>query len=261
MANKPSWLLQRQSTRLAEAHLRGWLSDAEQNQLDGTFSELDAGQGRCERIKNTPFPEGVSHATRIVAWGMAIIVPIAITDSSNRFDLIDMVVVPILMLSFLLVERLGAELRSPFEGEPNDTPMTTLCRVVERDLGQALGEASLPPPPGTGRRRAHVSPGRPGEPHTDQAPGLGIELGDRLPHPEAAIGPGRGCLSASKGYRARAQSHSPPSGPLLSLWSRLQGEPTAALSRTHAMARARALAQDPRQAPASRPARMNDELR
>ena len=145
-ANKPSWLLQRQSTRLAGAHGRGWLSDAGQNQLDRTFSELDVGQGGCERIKNTPFPEGVSHATRIVAWGMATIVPIAITDSSNRFDLIDMVVVPILMLSFLLVERLGAELRNPFEGEPNDTPMTTLCRVVERDLGQALDEESLPPP-------------------------------------------------------------------------------------------------------------------
>jgi putative membrane protein len=77
---------------------------------------------------------------------MAIIVPIAITDSSNRFDLIDMVIVPVIMLSFLLVERLGAEMRNPFEGEPNDTPMTTLCRVVERDLRQALDEESLPPP-------------------------------------------------------------------------------------------------------------------
>ena len=121
------------------------MTDAGQTQLNLTFNELHNAQVGCERIKNTPFPDNVAYAARGIAWGMAIIVPVAITDQSNRFELVDMVVVPIHMLSFVLIERLGAELRNPFENGPNDTPMTTLCREVERELRQALGEESLPP--------------------------------------------------------------------------------------------------------------------
>jgi putative membrane protein len=143
--NKPTHILQRQGERLADTRRRGWLTDAGQTQLNLTFNELHNAQVGCERIKNTPFPDNVAYAARAIAWGMAIIVPVAITDQSNRFELVDMVVVPILMLSFVLIERLGAELRNPFENGPNDTPMTTLCREVERELRQALGEESLPP--------------------------------------------------------------------------------------------------------------------
>ncbi len=142
--SKPTWILQCQGERIADARRRGWLSEANQTQLNLTFNELHAVQGSCERIKNTPFPENLAHATRIIAWGMAIVVPVAITDQSNRFEPVDMIVVPFLMLSFLLIERLGAELKNPFENEPNGTPMTALCRVVERELRQSLGEKSLP---------------------------------------------------------------------------------------------------------------------
>lgn len=143
--NKPTQILQRQGERLADACARGWLSDNSQSQLDRTFSDLHCSQGGCERIKHTPFPQNIAYATRAVAWVMAIVVPVAITDPSNRFELVDMVVVPFLMLSFLLIERLGAELRNPFENEPNDIPMTALCRTIERDLRCSLGETPLPP--------------------------------------------------------------------------------------------------------------------
>ena len=57
-----------------------------------------------------------------------------------------MVVVPLLMLGFVLIERLGAELKNPSKNAPNDTPMTALSRTIERDLRQTLGEQELPPP-------------------------------------------------------------------------------------------------------------------
>ena len=46
----------------------------------------------------------------------------------------------------LIVEQLGAALKNPFENAPNDTPMTALCRTIEIDLRQQLGETTLPPP-------------------------------------------------------------------------------------------------------------------
>ena len=50
------------------------------------------------------------------------------------------------MMIFIITERLGAELKNPFENEPNDTPMSTLCRSIEIDLRQQLGETELPEP-------------------------------------------------------------------------------------------------------------------
>jgi putative membrane protein len=46
----------------------------------------------------------------------------------------------------MVVEQLGAQLKNPFENEDNDTPMTALCRTIEIDLRQQLGETDTPPP-------------------------------------------------------------------------------------------------------------------
>lgn len=143
--NKPTYLLQRQGAEIGSARSRGLLSELGQNQLDRTLSELHNVQGSYERIKNTPFPENLAYVTRAVAWIMAITIAIAIMNPENQFDPVDMIVVPVLMFSFVLIERLGSELKNPFENAPNDIPMTALCRSIERELRQILGEKTLPP--------------------------------------------------------------------------------------------------------------------
>lgn len=144
--NKPTQILQRQGVRIAEGRADGMLSEIGQLQMDRTLSDLHDVQGACERIKNTPFPDKIAYVTWLTAWIMAVMIAVAVTDTENRFDLVDAVVVPLLMLAFVLLERLGAELKNPFENAPNDTPMTALSRTIERDLRQTLGEEELPPP-------------------------------------------------------------------------------------------------------------------
>jgi putative membrane protein len=128
--------------------LRPLLPEGELESLTSarTLAGLYEAQGGCERIKNTPFPDRVSAFTHSVAWGLAIFIPLSILDRSNYFDLVDMVVVPVMMMAFLITKQLGAELRDPFEGQANDTPMTALCRSIEIDLRQQLGEREVPPP-------------------------------------------------------------------------------------------------------------------
>jgi putative membrane protein len=46
----------------------------------------------------------------------------------------------------MVVEQLGASLKNPFENDDNDTPMTALCRTIEIDLRQQLGEKDIPAP-------------------------------------------------------------------------------------------------------------------
>ena len=47
-----------------------------------------------------------------------------------------------------LLQRQGLRLSEAraFEGLPNDTPMTALCRTIEIDIRQQLGDRDLPPP-------------------------------------------------------------------------------------------------------------------
>ena len=144
--DKPSSLLVIQAGRLAEARAAGRLGDIEQHRIESTLTSLQDSQGGCERIKNTPFPDRVVYFTRACAWGLALFIPVALMTKSDGFDLIDYAVVPFMMMAFLVTERLGAELKNPCESQPNDTPMSSLCRTIEIGLREQIGDDEVPAP-------------------------------------------------------------------------------------------------------------------
>ena len=113
---------------------------------DSTLSDLCNYQGGCERIKNTIFPDRVAYFTRAVAWLLAILIPICVVAASAEITWIELVVIPIMVLVFLFTVQLGSELKNPFENMSNDTPMTAICRTIEIDLRQQLGEEEVPAP-------------------------------------------------------------------------------------------------------------------
>ena len=45
---------------------------------------------------------------------------------------------------FITMEQIGDNSEDPFEGFVNDVPMTALCRTIEIDLREMLGETDLP---------------------------------------------------------------------------------------------------------------------
>jgi putative membrane protein len=147
-ANHVTQLMQQQGQDIAAAQATGSLDGFGRLALEETMSRLTAHQGGCERIRNTASPDRVAFFARFTAWGLAITIPMVVLESGNDIDLIDMFVTPFLMLAFLLTERLGAELKTPFANRANGTPMTALCRTIEIDLRQQLGETDLPDPIG-----------------------------------------------------------------------------------------------------------------
>ena len=46
---------------------------------------------------------------------------------------------------YLMMELVGDYSENPFEGLGNDIPMLALCRTIEIDLREMLGETVLPP--------------------------------------------------------------------------------------------------------------------
>ncbi len=116
-------------------------------QMDTSLNTLYDIQGGCERIKNTVFPDRVAQFTRTCIWILAAALPFIILDASlDARQIMEIILVTFMSYVLVTIERLGRELKNPFHNKSNDTPMTALCRTIEIDLRQFLGETDLPSP-------------------------------------------------------------------------------------------------------------------
>lgn len=141
--NVPTQLVKNQTTRLREIFRPEKLNGFEYVQLNNTLNAFYDIQGGCERIKNTVFPRLYAYYTTAFTWTFAIILVISLID---EFEWQTCVIRCLVGYVFLIVNKLGADLKNPFEGKMGDTPMTALCRSIEIDLRQMLGEKDLPNP-------------------------------------------------------------------------------------------------------------------
>jgi len=109
-------------------------------------------QGKCERIKNTPFPRQYAHFSSIFTWIFILLLPYGLVGLFVDMDSQDMhsvmwLTVPFSTLIswiFYTMEVVGDSSEDPFEGFINDVPMNALCRTIEIDLREMLGEKDLP---------------------------------------------------------------------------------------------------------------------
>jgi putative membrane protein len=145
-ANKATRLSFLQGRRLADLFSGGVEQAVLLARMDTTMSRLLDIQGGCERIKHTAFPDEVRFISRAMVWLTAVAIPVAFLSTRNQVHILEIIAVIIISLGFMVVEQLGASLKNPFENLDNDTPMTALCRTIEIDLRQALGETELPRP-------------------------------------------------------------------------------------------------------------------
>ncbi len=144
--NKPTRLTFLQAKQLENVFEPDVAQSVLLTRLDGTMNRLLDIQGGCERIKSTAFPDEVRFISKAMVWLSAIAVPIAFLSADSEIHVLEVIAVIVISLSFMVVEQLGASLKNPFENLDNDTPMTALCRTIEIDLRQQLGETDLPTP-------------------------------------------------------------------------------------------------------------------
>ncbi len=141
-ANIPTQLIQLQEKTIAGL-VGDWMEQPILLQFDNAFKQLDDIQGGCERIKRTAFPDRFRFHTHTFVWLLAMLIPFCLIQSGNPFDIIEMIIDTFLSFVFVTIERLGSELRDPFENKSNDTPMNALCRLIEIDLRQQLDEVVM----------------------------------------------------------------------------------------------------------------------
>jgi len=143
-ANPAAWLLQRQGVDLDGTLGADTANTLIATSLQSTLNELSDDQGGCERINNTAFPDSVTYMSRVLVIFLAILIPVVFLEPNDIVYPLEFAAILFIALAFVLVYQMAYELMQPFENEPNDTPMTSICVSIERDLRQFLGEDDLP---------------------------------------------------------------------------------------------------------------------
>jgi putative membrane protein len=145
----PSWtnathaLLHAQALAITALADQGRLSEHRLQSLDRTLDELLDVQGGCERIKRTPIPRGYGFIGEQLVRLYSGLLPFAVVDELLWLTI---PVNVLICLSFLLIGEAGRVLEDPFNLFWNGLPLNAMCRTIERDLRNRLGETELPPP-------------------------------------------------------------------------------------------------------------------
>ncbi|MBC7921609.1 MAG: hypothetical protein H7Z75_11050 [Ferruginibacter sp.] len=147
--NAAAHLLHRQFLVLPQLVAEGTLGEFSALTMMGLLKECYDLQGGCERIKNTPFPRQFAYFSTVFTWIFVLLVPLGLVGEFGKLGLSGLVWlgVPFSVLIswvFTTMEVIGDNSEDPFENYINDVPMTAICRNLEIELRELLGETELP---------------------------------------------------------------------------------------------------------------------
>ena len=153
VANPPAHLLRHQSREIQELNQAGLLTEYRHVAMMETIQDLFNAQGACERIKNTPFPRQYAFFSYFFVWIFAALLPLGLVEEFDHRVALGpyhvWLMVPfaaIVSWVYNTIERVGHRSEDPFDNQENDVPIAAICRSIEIDLRQMLGEDGLPQP-------------------------------------------------------------------------------------------------------------------
>ena len=122
-----------------------------QELVEGAKKEFYTLQGKCERIKNFPFPRQYASVNLFFVWIFIVLLPFAMLNIVSGMDnpVFVWLTIPLTVLVswvFIMMELIGDFSENPFEGLYNDVPISTLANGIEIDIRQMLEETDLPEP-------------------------------------------------------------------------------------------------------------------
>jgi len=151
--NRATQIIALQSSHLRALNEEGKISDYNYTALENQLKELYGQQGKCERIKNFPYPRQFSSINLYFTNALCFLLPLGFLGEFSKMtekfgDNIVWLTIPFSVLLgwvFLVLEQIGESTENPFEGNANDIPITQISRNIEIDLREMLGETELPP--------------------------------------------------------------------------------------------------------------------
>jgi ion channel-forming bestrophin family protein len=155
--NRATQLLSLQSKTLQKLHAEKAFDTLQFIELEKMIKDLYDHQGKSERIKNFPYPRQFATINALFIRLFCLLLPFGmlkdfdkLNDQIGGFMAGNMVwlVVPFSVLIswvYTSLEQVGESTENPFEGGPNDVPISQISRTIEIDMREMLGETDLPP--------------------------------------------------------------------------------------------------------------------
>lgn len=148
--NPATQLIANQSADLLELRRANVISDYQFVKLEGLLEEFYTLQGKNERIKNFPLPRQYATSSMLFTMLFIFLLPLGMVKPFDDLGpwMVWMTIPFTCVVGwvFIIMEIVGDYAENPFEGLAFDIPMTSLCRTIEIDLREMLGETELPEP-------------------------------------------------------------------------------------------------------------------
>ncbi len=173
--NKASQILGMQSRRLKELMKSGLIEDFRHMEMSNMLVELYSLQGKSERIKNFPYPRQFATLNYLFVWIFILLIPYGIMEEFESFGIkilnllqnhgkqssfmhqaqetiarhfvwFSIPFSALISWVFHTMEAIGENTENPFEGGPNDVPITDMSRSIEIDIRELIDDTSIPKP-------------------------------------------------------------------------------------------------------------------
>jgi ion channel-forming bestrophin family protein len=143
-------ILKTQMKALTDMKDRGWMDACEHSDVMRMCAELYNQQGKAERIKSFPFPRQYAYFSEVFVDIFIFLLPFGLIGEFFKLNpALTWLTIPFTVLIawiFKTMEKVGDTSENPFENNLNDIPMSAICRNIEIDLREMMGEDNLPAP-------------------------------------------------------------------------------------------------------------------
>jgi ion channel-forming bestrophin family protein len=150
--NRATHLISLQSAHLKKLRAEGLIGELAYIELEGLLVNIFEQQGKCERIKNFPYPRQFATINQMFIRLFVSLIPYGtlgefakLSDKTGQW--VVWLTIPfsvIIAWVFMAMERIGESTENPFEGGANDVPITAMSRTIEIDLREMLDEKDVP---------------------------------------------------------------------------------------------------------------------
>lgn len=140
--NVPNQIVLAMGRDVAALHREGHIGEQAAVELSRQLADLSDIQGGCERIKNTPIPHTYTVLIHQIVGLYVLALPFGLVGTLHHAT---PVVVLFIAYTFLGLDAVGDEIEEPFGEDLNDLPLSAICRTIEVNLRETLGETDLPP--------------------------------------------------------------------------------------------------------------------
>lgn len=140
--NIANGLLDGTGRRIDDARRQGWIDTIQQTQMESVLVDIANSQGGMERLKNTPLPNQYRFLPSLFVHIFCVLLPIGLVETLGFATPLGSTLAG---LMFLAVLAIGDDLVDPFANTVHDLPLSAMCRTIEIDLLQSIGDDAPPP--------------------------------------------------------------------------------------------------------------------